>query len=67
MTMNRQKTEFEEAGEEEKALTLAREFFLFLRESKKWWLVPILLLLGLTGLLIALGSTGAAPFIYTLF
>jgi hypothetical protein len=67
MTMNRQKTEFEEAGEEEKALTLAGEFFLFLRESKKWWLVPILLLLGLTGLLIALGSTGAAPFIYTLF
>ena len=64
--MSGQKTKFEEAGEE-KPLSLAGEFLLFLRESKKWWLIPILVLLGLTGLLVALGSTGAAPFIYTLF
>lgn len=47
---------------------LAREFWLFLRVRKKWWLAPILLVLGLVGLLI-LGTQGSvvAPFIYTLF
>lgn len=47
---------------------LAREFWLFLRVRKKWWLAPIVLVLGLVGLLI-LGTQGSviAPFIYTLF
>lgn len=64
--MSKQKTEFEEAGEDQQ-LTLAQEFIFFVRENKKWWLVPILLVLSLFGLLVVLGSTGAAPFIYTLF
>jgi len=46
---------------------LASEFFMFLRDNKKWWLAPIVLsILGL-GLLVLLGGTAAAPFIYTLF
>ncbi len=44
-----------------------REFWDFLRYNKKWWLFPILLVLLLLGLLLILGGTGAAPFIYTLF
>jgi len=36
-------------------------------ENKKWWLVPILLVFVLLGVLIVLGGTSAAPFIYTLF
>jgi hypothetical protein len=46
----------------------AREFWLYLKIRKKWWLAPIVLLLGLLGLLIA-GTQGSAlaPFIYTLF
>ncbi len=60
------KTEFEKAGET-RPLSLAQEFFVFVTENKKWWLVPILLALSLLGLLVALGSTGAGPFIYTLF
>ncbi len=60
------KTAFEEAGEEQ-SLSLMGEFLVFLREEKNWWLVPLLVVLGLFGLLVALGSTGAAPFIYTLF
>ncbi len=58
--------EFVEAGQE-KPLSLPREFLLFIVENKKWWLIPIVVVLALVGLLVVLGSTGAAPFIYTLF
>ena len=66
MSQDDQKTEFESAGQE-KQLSLVQEFWVFVTENKKWWLIPILLILGLVGLLVAFGSTGAAPFIYTLF
>jgi hypothetical protein len=47
--------------------SLAGEFTDFLKENKKWWLAPIVVaILGL-GLLVLLGGTAAAPFIYTLF
>lgn len=47
---------------------LVREFALFLKKEKKWWLIPLVAVLLLLGLLIVLveGST-IAPFIYTLF
>jgi len=46
---------------------LAGEFLDFLKDNKKWWLAPIIIsILGL-GLLVMLGGTAAAPFIYTLF
>ena len=44
-----------------------RELVMFIRHNKKWYLIPILVSILLLGVLIALGSTGAAPFIYTLF
>ena len=45
----------------------ASEFVDFLKDNKKWWLAPIIIsILGL-GLLVMLGGTAAAPFIYTLF
>lgn len=47
--------------------SLAAELFDFLKYNKKWWLLPILLVLGLFGVLMVLASTGAAPFIYTMF
>jgi uncharacterized protein YdaL len=43
------------------------EFFDFLIHNKKWWLTPIVLVLFLVGVLIVLGGTPAAPFIYTIF
>jgi len=47
--------------------SLVGEFTDFLKENKKWWLAPIVVaILGL-GLLVLLGGTAAAPFIYTLF
>ena len=50
----------------------SRHFFLlelwhFLRQTKKWWLLPVLATLLLLGLLMWLSTTAAAPFIYTLF
>lgn len=52
---------------EEKEPGLIAELFDFLRSSKKWWLLPILLVLGLVGLLVLLSSSALAPFIYPLF
>jgi len=43
------------------------EFWVFLKENKKWWLLPILLAFLLMGVLLLASGTGAAPFIYTLF
>ncbi len=47
---------------------LAGELWAFLRERKKWWLLPIILVLALLGVLIILsGNSAIAPFIYTIF
>lgn len=44
------------------------EFYRFLRVRKKYWLLPIMLVLLLLGGLIVLTQGSAvAPFIYTLF
>ena len=45
---------------------LLREFWLFLRQEKKWWLVPMLVVLGIVGILVLVATLypAAAPFIY---
>jgi hypothetical protein len=44
------------------------EFFQFLKEEKKYWLAPIIIVFVLFGLLIVFSQSSAvAPFIYTLF
>lgn len=58
--------EFIEAGKQ-RELSLIGEFWVFIKENKAWWMIPILLVLAALGVLTMLGSTGAAPFIYTLF
>lgn len=58
--------DFEQLGEERQA-SLFEEFFAFIMENKAWWLVPIVVVFSLVGVLLLLTSTGAAPFIYTLF
>jgi hypothetical protein len=44
-----------------------RDLACFMLQNKKWWLIPIVIVLLLMGVLLALGGTSAAPFIYTLF
>ena len=43
------------------------EMLYFMSHNKRWWLTPIILVMLLLSVLIFLGGTGAAPFIYTLF
>jgi hypothetical protein len=44
------------------------EFIQFLRQEKKYWLLPIVIVFVLFGLLIVVSQSSAvAPFIYTLF
>jgi len=48
--------------------SLIKEFFLFIKQEKKWWLVPFIVVLLLVGSLIVFaGSSPLAPFIYPLF
>jgi len=60
-------SEFEKAAAEKRSGGVLVELWGFLKENKKWWLLPILLVLLVFGLLIVLSGTGLAPFIYTLF
>jgi hypothetical protein len=43
------------------------DFWDFLTTSKKWWLLPLLLVFLLIGVVLVLAHTAAAPFIYTIF
>ena len=49
-------------------LSFIREMWDFLRQRKKFWLLPLLLVMALLGVLIVMAQGSAiAPFIYTLF
>jgi hypothetical protein len=49
-------------------MELLQEFWQFLRERKKFWLLPIIITMLLLGLVLVFAQgTAVAPFIYTLF
>jgi hypothetical protein len=49
-------------------LSFVKEMWKFLRQRKKFWLLPLLLMMALLGVLIVMAQGSAiAPFIYTLF
>ena len=58
--------DFERKAQQKQRSSLS-EFSRFLATNKKWWITPIAVLLVLLGLLIVLGGSGMAPFIYSLF
>lgn len=43
------------------------ELWVFVLHNKKWWLIPIIVVLVAVGFLAVIGGTGVAPFIYSLF
>jgi hypothetical protein len=46
---------------------LLNEYWHFLRHSKKWYMIPTIVLLLLLGLLVALSASGLMPFIYAIW
>ena len=60
-------TDFEKAADDAGDRGIWREFWGFLRENRKWWMIPLVVLLLLFGVLVLLAGTGFAPFVYTLF
>jgi hypothetical protein len=48
--------------------SLVSEFWAFMRARKKWWLLPIIVVMVLVGaLLVFAHGSVLAPFIYTIF
>ena len=51
-----------------KRFQLLREFWHFFRQNKKYWLIPMILILVVMSFLIVLAQSSAlAPFIYSIF
>ena len=49
-------------------MAIVAEFFAYMRARKKWWLLPIVLIvLVFGGLMIIAQGSAVAPFIYTVF
>lgn len=58
---------FEKAAAEQGKVGFFSELWGFMKQNKKWWLLPLILAFLILGVLIFLSGTGIAPFIYTLF
>ena len=49
-------------------MSIVREFWDFMKVRKKWWLLPIIVVMMLIGSLLVFAQGSAlAPFIYTIF
>jgi len=49
-------------------ISLIKEIWLYLRQNKKYWLIPILFVLVLMSVLLIFAQSSAlAPFIYSIF
>lgn len=57
---------FEQAGAKQD-IGFIQEIVELLKHNKKYWMIPIFIILLLFGAILILGATSAAPFIYTLF
>lgn len=52
---------------DEEAPSFASEVAGFLRETRKWWLIPILIALAIIAGMVAISASSVGPFVYTLF
>jgi len=67
MTNEKPKNDFEKLADENQNMSLVEEFLDMLKHNKKYWMIPLIFMLLGFGIILILGYTGAAPFIYTLF
>jgi hypothetical protein len=63
----KEQNDFEQMAQNRQEASFLGELWTLIREKKKFWLVPIILVLLLLGVLVLLSGTAVAPFIYTLF
>ncbi len=57
-----------ELGAAMQQMSLIAEFWLFLKQEKKWWMIPMIaVLLIIGGFLVFASSSPLAPFLYPLF
>ena len=54
------------SGPSARRRSLASEFLEYLLENKKWWMIPIILVIVILGLLLIASGSAVAPFIYAL-
>lgn len=62
----KESAKFEQLAKESRP-SLLGEFWSFLKYNKKWWLLPILIVMLLLGAVVLVVGTGAGPWLYTLF
>ena len=63
----KKQSEFEKAAAERPRAGFVIELWGFMRENKKWWLMPLIIALLIFAVLIFLSGTGVAPFIYQIW
>jgi hypothetical protein len=59
--------DFEQIAKSQRESSFLGELWALMRKQRKFWLMPIVVVLLLLGALVFLSGTAAAPFIYTLF
>jgi hypothetical protein len=62
-----QQQDFQRMARGHRERSFVEELWTLLREHKKYWLMPIVVVLLAFGLLVLLSGTAVAPFVYTLF
>ena len=65
--LNRSKIQQFDDIEQPAGKSLLFQLLSLIFKNKKFWLLPVILLLLIVGFLIVLGSSSIAPFIYPLF
>lgn len=65
-TQDPERQDFEQAAREKHGSFLG-EMWGFLAHNKKWWMLPIIVVLVIVAGLVVFGSSPLAPLIYTLF
>ena len=64
---DQKQSEFEKAAAEQPRTSFVSELWSFMKENKKWWLLPLIIALLVFAALIFLSGTGVAPFIYQIW
>lgn len=64
---NLQQDTFAAAASHSRQRGLVPELLGFMRETRAWWMAPILAVFALVAALLVLGASGVAPFLYPLF